>query len=205
MRKAIAVGCIVAVLVTLAMFFGSGSQVDSHNTSPAFGAMLDEAIARLEGVPQKITAVTVGQAQAAPAQETMFGELTCTRPECLQYTYDGSSTCEGTATCDDKYTCERFYTCDSYYTCHGEATCNGCWTCWFSTCEQPQMTCDGSWETCDFANPECIEWTYQGWYTCDGSLTCGYAQTCAGWPECGGGPSATERTTWGRTKLLFRR
>jgi hypothetical protein len=204
MSKAIMVGCLVGGVVLLATIFAGRPHTASHHTSPAFQALLDEAIARLEGVPQDITAATVGEAQAGPAQETMFGSLTCTRPECVSYTFDGAYTCFSEPTCDDKFTCERFYTCDSYYTCHGEVTCNGCWTCWYSTCDQPEMTCDGSWMTCDYANPDCIEWTYQGWYTCDGTFTCGVAMTCAGWPECGGGPSGTERTTWGRTKSLFR-
>ena len=203
MRKVIVAGCIVTACVLLSVYFVGRPDIDSHDTSPAFQALLDEAIARLEGVPMQITAASVPEAQAGPLQETMYGELTCTRPECGDYTYDGAYTCEGEATCDDKYTCERFYTCDSYYTCHGEITCNGCYTCWWSTCEDSLMTCDGSFNTCDFSNPDCFEYTWQGGYTCDGTLTCGYAQTCAGWPECGGGPSATERTTWGRTKSLF--
>lgn len=203
MRRAIVAGCVVVAVVSLFAYFAGRSEVDAHDTSPAFQALLGEAIARLEGAPQKITSATVADAQAGPAQETMYPGLTCDRAVCTSYTFDGAYTCFSEPTCDDKFTCERFYTCDSYYTCHGEVTCNGCWTCWFSTCDDSLMTCDGSWYTCDFANPDCFEWTYQGWFTCDGSFTCGVAQTCAGWPECGGSPSGTERTTWGRTKSLF--
>jgi hypothetical protein len=196
---------LVVAVVGLAGFHlaGRGDPI-SHEESPAFQALLNQAIARLEGVPEQITAVTVGEAQAAPAQETVYPGLTCDRAVCTEYTFDGAYTCFSEPTCDDKFTCERFYTCDSYYTCHGEVTCNGCWTCWFSTCEDSLMTCDGSWYTCDFANPDCFEWTYQGWFTCDGTWTCGVAMTCAGWPECGGSPSGTERTTWGRVKEVFR-
>jgi len=203
MRKVIGLGLVVAVILVSAIFLARNEPA-SHESSPAFQALLSEAIARLEGVPQQITATSVAEAKAGPAQETMYGQLTCTLPECVDYTYYGQYTCEGEPTCDDKWTCERFYTCDSYYTCHGEVTCNGCWTCWFSTCEDSMMTCDGSWNTCDFTSPDCFEWTYQGWYTCDGTWTCGVAMTCAGWPECGGGPSGTERTTWGKLKAVFR-
>ncbi|MGD9403234.1 MAG: hypothetical protein PVF95_13330, partial [bacterium] len=142
---------------------------------------------------------------AAPAQPdpTMYGYDTCDRDntDCIDLTYDASSpTCiAGEVTCDASVTCARFYTCDSQYTCHGEETCNGCYTCWFSTCEAPGATYDGS-PTCD-AN--CPEYTFQGNYTCDGSMTCGFNQTCDGWPECGGGPSAVEQTTWGSMKADF--
>lgn len=200
MRKAIVLG-FVAVALALGGVYLTARNSASHEDSPAFKALLDEAIARLDGVPQKITATTVADAQAQP-DPTMYGYMTCDRDnmDCLDLTYDPSvPTCTAAdLTCDAFITCARFYTCDSQYTCHGEETCNGCYTCWFSTCDQPGTTYDGS-TTCDV---NCTEYTFQGNYTCDGTPTCGYAQTCEGWPECGGS-SAVEKTTWGSLKADF--
>ena len=205
MRKVIVLGCLAVALALAGTYLTGRTGFESHNDSPAFQALLSEAIARLDVVPQEITAITVGQAQAEPAQpdETMYGYQTCDsdHTECFDYTYDPSQpTCDpGIVTCDAQITCSRFYTCDSQYTCHGEETCDGHFTCWFSTCEAPGATYDGS-PTC---YPVCDEYTFQGNYTCDGTETCGWLQTCDGWPECGGNPSGTETTTWGRLKASF--
>jgi hypothetical protein len=202
MRKAIVLGCAAVALALGGICLTGGNSV-SHDDSPAFQALLDEAIARLDGVPQEIVATTVADAQAQPNPDpTMYGYFTCDRDntDCLDLTYDPSApTCTAAdLTCDAFITCARFYTCDSQYTCHGEETCNGCYTCWFSTCDAPGATYDGI-VTCD-AN--CPEYTFQGNYTCDSTPTCGFGQTCDGWPECGGS-SAVERTTWGSLKADF--
>ncbi|MCK4548435.1 MAG: hypothetical protein KAW17_13450 [Candidatus Eisenbacteria sp.] len=192
MRKAVVLTSAITLAIVGYACFTGGSQPDNHAGSPAFTALLSEAIARLEGITQEMAATTVGEAQAANKQPTMYGEPTCDRDqtECWELTYDaGSPTCEaGMATCDATETCSRFYTCDSQYTCHGEATCNGTLTCWNSTCDEPEMTCDET-PTCDAA---CIPYTMQGNYTCDGTPTC--HNTCMGWPGCGAEtmfPSAT--------------
>jgi hypothetical protein len=206
MRKVIVLGCVVVALALAGTYLTGRTGFESHSDSPAFQALLGEAIARLDGVPQEITAITVGEAQAEPAQPdvTMYTYPTCDRDdtECFDYTYDPSQpTCDpGIFTCDVGVTCSRFYTCDSQYTCHGEETCDGCWTCWYSTCDAPAATYDGS-VTCTY--PPCVEYTFQGNYTCDGTITCEWQATCAGWPECGGNPSPTNATTWGRLKASF--
>jgi len=213
MRVAIVLGSIVALAALGSFYFSARTSPAGHEGSPAFQALLEESIARLEGVTTQITSASVADAHAEVQQETFtggitcagamtcFGYDTCTRPECWDWTYDPSApTCEpGVVTCDAVITCTRFYTCDSQYTCHGESTCNGCYTCWFSTCDQPGATYDGT-DTC---YPVCQEYTFQGNFTCDGTETCGWLQTCAGWPECGGNPSGTERTTWGQLKMEF--
>jgi len=205
MKKAIVLGSVAVALVLGGVYLAHRTEAVSHEESPAFQALLSEAIARLDGVPQEITAVAVADAQAGPQQPdpTMYGYETCDRdnPDCFDLTYNQSApTCDpGIFTCDANITCSRFYTCDSQYTCHGEATCNGCWTCWFSGCDAPGATYDGT-VTCD-AN--CPEYTFQGNFTCDQTETCGFGQTCKGWPECGGGPSAVESTTWGQIKADF--
>ena len=202
MRKVIVLGCVTIALALGGIYLSGRTGSVSHDGSPAFQALLDEAIARLDGIPQEITAITVADAYAQP-DPTMYGAFTCDRDntDCWDYTYDETApTCEpGIVTCDAAVTCSRFYTCDSQYTCHGEETCNGCNTCWFSGCTAPGATYDGT-VTCD-AN--CPEYTFQGNFTCDGSMTCGYAQTCDGWPECGGGPSSVDETTWGQIKANF--
>jgi hypothetical protein len=206
MRKVIVLGCVAVALALAGTYLTGRTGFESHSDSPAFQALLGEAIARLDGVPQEITAITVGEAQAEPAQPdvTMYTYPTCDRDDtnCFDYTYDPSQpTCDpGIFTCDTGVTCSRFYTCDSQYTCHGEVTCDGCWTCWFSTCDAPAATYDGS-ATCTY--PPCVEYTFQGNYTCDGTITCEWQATCAGWPECGGNPSPTNATTWGKLKSSF--
>jgi hypothetical protein len=156
---------------------------------------------------------------------TMFGYDTCDRnnPDCWGLTYEPSMpTCEpGLVTCDAVSTCSRFYTCDSQYTCHGEATCDGYYTCWSSTCIDAE-TCDGT--------PDCCQppYTFQGNFTCDGTPTCHLTCGNEGWPTCGtaglptcdgtdtcddtcdgwlgcfnGGPSGSDRTTWGQLKKDF--
>ncbi len=206
MKKVIVVGCIAVVLALGSVYLTGRTNTATQDDSPAFRALLDEAIARLDGVPEQITATTVADAQASPQQPdpTMYGYETCERDntDCIDLTYDPSApTCEpGLVTCDASVTCSRFYTCDSQYTCHGEETCNGCFTCWFSTCENPGATFDGS-PTCVGAG--CMEYTFQGNYTCDGTDTCTKGQTCDGWPECGGGLSAVEKTTWGSLKATY--
>lgn len=213
----------VAALATLgAIVLGAQTQPVSHQESPAFQALLNEAIARLEGVAEEITAVSVGVAHAgskeytidatcdgtatcdgAPGCEfaTIYGMYTCDRdnPNCWELTYDPTvPTCDpGIATCDAAITCTRYYTCDSQFTCHGEETCDGNYTCWNSTCDEPLQTCDGS-ITCT-GIPDCDPYTFQGNYTCDGTSTC--HTTCEGWPDCG--PTGTERTTWGKIKMDF--
>jgi hypothetical protein len=206
MKRAIVLGSVAAALVLGGAYLAGRTSSVAHEGSPAFQALLSEAIARLDGVQQEVVATTVGEAQAAAKQPdpTMYGFPTCDRDntDCIELTYDVSEpTCEaGMITCDAAVTCSRFYTCDSQYTCHGEETCNGCFTCWYSTCENPGATFDAS-PTCTGAG--CIEYTFQGTYTCDGTETCGKGQTCDGWPECGGGPSAVETTTWGSLKATY--
>ncbi len=153
--------------------------------------------------------------------ETMFPSETCDRndPNCWDLTYNqGEATCDpAMPTCGTVATCSRFYTCDSQYTCHGEETCNGQFTCWSSTCIdhetcdgapqccqdpytfQGNFTCDGS-ETC---HNTCDAWpTCDGLVTCDGTVTC--HETCDGWLGCyNGGPTGSDRTTWGGLKREF--
>ncbi len=183
MRKATVLGLLL-LAVAGSFFLAGRTDPVTHASSPAFQSLLSEAITRLEGVTEEITATSVGVAHAADKQPTVYGEPTCDRDDtqCWDLTYDPASpTCEASmATCDATETCSRFYTCDSQYTCHGEATCDGSATCWNSTCDEPQMTCDGSSPTCDAS---CTPYTMQGNYTCDGTPTC--HMTCAGWPNCG--------------------
>lgn len=205
MRSVIVLVSVAALVVLGSVCFMTRMQPVSHDGSPTFQMLLSEAIARLEGVPEQITAASVAEAHAEAAVEmTMFGYETCTHPGCLEFTFEETTpTCYvDDPTCDDKITCMRFYTCDSYFTCHGEETCDGCETCWNSTCDRPEMTCDCS-ETCDETDPDCTPYTFEGHYTCDGQLTCYVGQTCAGWPECGLNPSGTDRTTWGEIKMEF--
>lgn len=188
MRRVMALTFVLAVAALGAVFLNGRTEPVSHKGSPAFQALLTEAIARLEGVTERATVVTVGMAHAGdrPPVDTMYGTPTCDRDDtnCWDLTYDPTSPtcCASDLTCDASVTCARFYTCDSQYTCHGEETCDGTWTCWFSGCDVTGMTYDGS-VTCDFAGKSCVEYTYQGNFTCDGTATC--HQTCRGWPECG--------------------
>ncbi len=223
MRKAIVLGSAATLVALCAAFLGGRIEPVSHDDSPAFQALLGEAIVHLENAGMEITATGVGKAHAAVKEytvdggtcdgaatcdgapgceyETVYGQYTCDRdiPDCWGVTSDPSvPTCDpGLPTCDAGVTCMRHYTCDSQFTCFGEATCDGSSTCWNSTCEDPLQTCDGS-ITCAGA-PDCEEYTFQGNYTCDGTSTC--HATCAGWPTCG--PTASERTTWGGIKAKF--
>lgn len=223
MRKAIVLGSAVALVALGAVFIGARTEPISHEGSPAFQALLSDAIARLENVVEDITAGSVGEAHAGRLEytvdgtcdgsatcdgspgceyETVYGQYTCDRdvPDCWgTLTYDPTvPTCDaGLATCDDGVTCMRFYTCDSQFTCSSGATCDGSVTCWNSTCGDAQQTCDGSM-TCT-GPPDCDVYTFQGNYTCDVSPTCD--DTCAGRPDCG--PIAAERTTWGQVKKEF--
>jgi hypothetical protein len=185
MRLAIALGC-VAVLAVLGMTYSVPTQTVSHQGSPAFQTLLGQAIARLEGAPQRITAASVGVGVA--------------------------NADDATATVDE-YTCEGFRTCDARETCNGSLTCDGEVTCWASTCDtaptcecdclqytlQGCPTCDGT-DTC---MEGCAGWPtyYPDWPTCAGEPTCNF--TCPGYVSCSGGPSGTDRTTWGDLKMEF--
>ena len=115
MRKAIVIGSIVALAVIAAAHLTGRTALVPHGSSPAFEALLTEAIARLEGATQEITATTVGEAHASGKQfETMAGEPTCygsptcdrDQPECWDLTYSGEPTCYAAeATCDATDTC----------------------------------------------------------------------------------------------------
>jgi hypothetical protein len=186
MRKAIVLAVIVAVAVLGSICVPEKTPV-SNDVSPAFRTLLGEAIARLEGAPQRITAASIGAGMAEA------GESTPTV---------------------DEYTCGGFRTCDAIPTCDGNPTCDGETTCWASTCTanetcqqcceqytlQGGPTCDGS-STC---TEGCAGWPtyFPGWPTCTGEPTCAF--TCPGYVSCsGGGPSHTERTTWGQLKRGF--
>jgi hypothetical protein len=183
MRKVIIFGC-VAVAVTLgAICLRATNEPASYEDSPAFGALLSQAIDRLEGIPRQVTAVSVSEARAESQQPTV-----------------------------SDYTCGGFRTCDGILTCDGTETCNGEETCWASTCltaptceatcsqytVQGGETCDGS-ATCTEA---CPGWPtyFAGWPTCTGEATC--ELTCPGYVSCSG-CNATECTTWGRIKAEF--
>jgi ferredoxin len=191
MRRVIVLGSIASIVVLSVVYLAGQRQATSTEDSPAFQALLSQAIARLESTPQQITAATVAEARAEDPLATV-----------------------------DAYTCSGFRTCDYIVTCDGTATCDGEVTCWWST------FWDGSCPTCNGVVPDCCEdpYTMQGGVTCDGEATC--KEGCAGWPTyfpmttCDGsatcaltcpdfvscnaaGPSATERTTWGRVKAEF--
>jgi len=155
-------------------------------------------------------------------QETCYGGVTCDRDsaDCWGLTYDvGAPTCDtAVPTCDATETCARFYTCDAQSTCHGEETCDGLFTCWSSTCDGAGLTCDGTPDCCRPAytfqgnytcdGTETCQMTCGSWPTCDGSTTCEGGDTChdtcTGWPACyQGQASGTDRTTWGRVKMVF--
>jgi len=221
MKRAIILSSLLAIAVLGSVYWTARVEPASHDGSPAFQALLDEAIARLEGATQEVTKATVGEAHAEAQQytmsgatcdgtetcdgspgceyETVYGQFTCDRdhPDCWELTYDPTvPTCDpGLVTCDASATCARFYTCDSQFTCHGEPTCDGSDTCWNSTCDEPLQTCDGS-ITCT-GGLECDPYTFQGNYTCDGTETC--HSTCAGWPTCDGGPTCDGTDTCDNT------
>ena len=183
MRKAIAVGTIAAVAVVGLVYLTTRTEPVVADGSPAFQALLIEAIARLEGVSEQLTTASVPEARA-DAMQTI-----------------------------DEYTCSGFRTCDAIATCDGSATCDGEETCWFSTCvsaptcECPceQYTLEGG-ETCDGTSTcqaGCPGWPtyFAGWPTCTGEATCVF--TCPGFVSCAGGASGVESTTWGQIKTQY--
>lgn len=183
MRKAIVLGSVAALAATGFIMLAAGNELTSHERSPAFEALLREAIARLEGVPQQMTAVTVGEARAEGQLQTV-----------------------------DEYTCSGFRTCDAIATCDGNPTCDGEITCMFSTClgaATCEHTCGqyttGGSETCN-ASATCEEgcpgWpTYFPMETCEGGATCEI--TCPGYVSCSGCPTGVKQTTWGQMKAQF--
>jgi hypothetical protein len=187
MRKVIVFAIVVVVAAVIYLNFVETSERSAHDSSPAFQAMLDQAVDRLEGVPERIAETAVSEAQADP-QEPTVDEYTCA----------GFRTCDAIATCDgSQTTCDGEITCD-YSTCMGALTCT-------STCEQytigESATCDGS-PTC---HEGCAGWpTYDGFNpTCVGGPTCEVSGTCIGFVTCSGCGTATERTTWGSIKAEF--
>jgi hypothetical protein len=184
MRKAIVFGCIVAVAALGLLLLRAPSEPGGSGDSPAFQALLDDAIIRLDGVAQQVTAVSAPEALADPQQPTV-----------------------------DEYTCVGFRTCDAIATCDGNPTCDGEITCWASTCAQAptceatcgQYTTEPGVPTCEgeaTCEEGCAGWpTYHGMTeTCQGGPTCEY--TCSGYVTCSGCVS-TDRTTWGSIKAEF--
>jgi len=184
MRKAIIIASALTV-VFFALVHLNAPQEIAPIESPAFKSMLGQAIDRLEGITEQVSAVSVPATQAAPQAPTI-----------------------------DEYTCTGFRTCDALPTCDGNVTCDGEITCWASTClasptcdttcEQyttdGASTCDGS-ATCEEA---CAGWPtyFVGTETCAGGPTCEI--TCPGFVTCSGcAPNAIERTTWGAIKAEF--
>ncbi len=184
MRKAIVLGCIAAVAALGALYVMVPSEPGGNGDSPAFQALLGQAVDRLDGVAQQVTAVSAPEVLADPQVPTV-----------------------------DEYTCAGFRTCDAIPTCDGTTTCEGEITCWASTClandtcqetcdqyttEPGAASCDGS-ATC---TEGCPGWpTYHGAIqTCEGGPTC--ELTCIGYVTCSGCVS-TERTTWGSIKAGF--
>ena len=187
MRKAIVFALLVVVAAVVYLNFIDDADRSAHDASPAFQVMLDQAVDRLEGVPERITATAVAEAQAEPLATA-------------EYTCSDFRTCDAIATCDGSVqpTCDGEITCD-YSTCEGALTCT-------NTCEQYTIgegpTCDGS-ATC--AEGPCPGWpTYDGFNpTCVGGPTCEPEGTCLGFVSCSGCGTATERTTWGEIKAKF--
>ena len=184
MRKWIVLGT-VALAAVIAGQYATGSHTPvTHQGSPAFQALLDDAIARLEGAAEQVTAISVTDARA-DAMQTM-----------------------------GIYTCVDFRTCDAIATCDGSHTCDGEETCWASTCADvptcecgcEQYTLEGGF-TCDgtaTCHEDCPGWpTYlPTWPTCEGGHTCVF--TCPPFVSCsGGGASGVESTTWGQVKTDF--
>lgn len=230
-----------------------------HQDSSAFEWALDRAVARLEFGGRLILAGTATPVAAAAQQVTYDGRYTCDTYEAALLTCDaGSPGCvEHTAdpqghTCvDGAYTCE-FVTCDTYdmqtatcdpfnpacgpipppphtfepspynHTCEGH-TCDGTFTCDF--------TLDPRGFTCDAADPQCQEATFDAFHTtCDPmSPLCrtnnpkGYC-TAQTYPTCTPGTTTcdpvdplcstidpydpqcmtpTKKTTWGKLKASY--
>ena len=184
MRKVIVFSCIAAVVALGAFYLKASDGPVSRGDSPAFQELLSQAIARLDGVAEQVTAVSVSEARADGQQQPTVDEYTCI----------GFRTCDAIATCDGAVTCDGVETCWAS-TCQGAPTCE-------STCAQytteGEETCDGS-GTCEEA---CPGWPtyFAGWPTCTGEETC--AITCIGFVSCSG-CSPTECTTWGQIKAEF--
>lgn len=184
MRKAIVLGCIAAVTALGALYVMTPSEPGGNGDSPAFQALLGQAITRLDDVAQQVTAVGAPVAQADPQQPTV-----------------------------DEYTCAGFRTCDAIDNCNGTPTHDGEITCWASTC-LASATCEPTCAqyTTEPGVPTCIggatcEEGCPGWptyyelsETCAGGPTC--EVTCFGFVTCSG-CLATERTTWGSIKAEF--
>lgn len=185
MRKVIVLTTVAAIAVLGTIYFGARTEPVTSEDSPAFQALLNTAIARLEGAAEQVTAVSVSDVRAE-AMQTIA-----------------------------EFTCIGFRTCDAIVTCDGSYTCDGEETCWASTCTAAptcecgceQYTLEGG-ETCD-GMETCMEgcpgWPtyFPGWPTCTGEVTCAF--TCPGFVSCSGGPSAVESTTWGLIKTEFTR
>jgi hypothetical protein len=183
MWRFIGAASLLVVVVVVAICLHAPSEPAAPGASPAFQALLGQAIAGLEGITQQVTAVSVPATHAGPQAATI-----------------------------DEYTCMGFRTCDALQTCDGTATCDGETTCWASTCQGAptcettcaQYTTDGS-ETCSGSatcEEGCPGWPtyFPGWETCTGGPTCEY--TCLGFVSCSG-CNAIERTTWGAIKAGF--
>ena len=105
MKKAIVLSAVIAVAVLGTVYFGMRSEPVTAERSPAFQALLNTAIARLEGAAEQVTAVSVPDARADVRAEAM-------------QTIDEY-------TCGGDYTCLGFRTCDAFFTCDGNITCDG--------------------------------------------------------------------------------
>lgn len=185
MRKALVIGSVFA-LVVLALVTLHAPREDATGGSPAFEAMLSQAVDRLESTSQRVVAASVPATQA------------------------GSPALAPTI---DEYTCGGFRTCDDMQTCDGSATCDGEITCWASTCLDNvtcQSTCElytrDQSETCEggaTCQEGCPGWPtyFPGIQTCDPGPTCEI--TCPGFVTCSG-CAAIEQTTWGAIKAKFK-
>lgn len=197
--------CTVALL---SLIFAPHSKID-HQSSSAFEAALNVAIDRLESGGRTI----------------IVGSATPVAAAALQATYDNGYTCDA-ATCDTYdatyLTCDRInptcagnghtYEPSPYnHTCEGY-TCNAAHTCDF--------TADPRAETCDAANGECQQPTFNnnvvtcnpmqqecrknnpnGFCTAVNYPTCdGVSFTCDGQTGC---TNPTERTSWGKIKSKY--
>ena len=184
MRKVIVLGSLIGVVVLASVLLNAPPEKAAHGGSPAFESLLGEAIARLEGFSERVSAASVPATHAGVQAPTV-----------------------------DEYTCSGFHTCRALPTCDGNATCDGEITCWSSTCLAAptcETTCElytrDQSETCD-GGATCAEGC-PGWptyheltETCLGGPTC--EVTCTGFITCSG-CVAIERTTWGAIKADFK-
>jgi hypothetical protein len=209
MRKVIVVGLLLALAGFTVAHLSLQPEPVTHEGSPAFQALLDQAIARLDGVAREITVTTVGEAHAngQGLMQTVAGEITC----------DGVPTCDGSPGC---YTMDPSDPACSGQTydpgdpacitmdptnpdCLEPTTDAACVTmdpvnpdCQMETV-YPALTCDrdntACWDltydpaspTCQATAPTCdANETCSRFYTCDSQYTCHGEQTCDGSATC---------------------